>query len=421
MGARKRPARKNTGSKKEEGILVQKIDIRQVNRGSIDIEKWRNAIQAAESVINPNRRQLYELYHDILLDGHLTSVIGKRLTAITNAKLTFVDKDGEENKILNELIDTEEFEYIVKEILNSRFWGHTLLELDFIPGKIQSELIDRRHVKPEKGIVVKNSTDTNGETYREPPYDNYVLEAGRPKDLGILMKVAQYVIYKRGNYGDWAQYAELFGMPFRKGKYDGYDEVARQNLEQALEKSGSAAYVVLPEGTDVEFEANSSTGDGELYDKLRKACNEEISVAVVGQTLTTTQGDKGARSLGEVHADVADQIHEADKRFVRRILNSRLLPLLEKHGYPVAGGSFTFPEVDKRDKGKKLEMDLKIAKRQPVSDDYFYEEYGVPKPENYDQLKKEQTDAAEAARKQMLQHPKKEEKAALKNLWNFFA
>lgn len=381
-------------------ILIQKIDIRQINRSTQDIDSWRSAIRSAESIINPTRKLLYDLYSDLLLDGHLTAVIGKRINAVLNHPLTFVDASGKEVEAITELMDSEEFEEILTEILNSRFWGYTLLELEFTPDKIKPHLVDRRHVKPEKKIVVRNPSEITGVNYTEPPYDRYVISAGKTKDLGLLMKVAQYVIYKRGNFGDWAQFAEIFGMPFRKGSYDGFDENARIKLSDALEGAGSAAFAIIPEGTELEFISNNSTGDGELYDKLRKACNEEISVCIAGNTLTTSQGDKGSRSLGEVHEGVQDELEMGDRRFVRRILNSKLKPLMEMHGYPVKGGEFLFPEVDQIDQEKKIVIDMKVAERQPVSDDYFYETYGIPKPEDYDKLKEEQT-----VKKSMFQPP----------------
>jgi hypothetical protein len=61
---------KKVNATPEKGILIQNIDIRPVVRQSQDIDKWRNALKAAEA-INGNRTQLYDLYFDVLLDGTL--------------------------------------------------------------------------------------------------------------------------------------------------------------------------------------------------------------------------------------------------------------------------------------------------------------------------------------------------------------
>jgi len=380
---------------KKESILIQHLDIRQIHRASTDIDKWRNAIQSAESILNPTRKELYDLYHEMLLDGRLKSVIDKRIDAIVNTPVVF-SQDGKENEAITNLIETEEFDDLQKMIMESVFWGYSLIELSFRDDKIVPLLIDRRHVKPEKGIVTRTPYDIEGINYLEPPFDKYTLAIGKQKDLGLLLQACQYVIYKRGAFGDWAQFAELFGMPFRKGKYDGFDEGSRLKLETALKEAGSAAYAVIPEGTDIEFIQNQgNAGSNAVFKELRNACNEEITILILGQTLTTSQGEKGARSLGDVHKEVEDDKYRSDRNLHIKILNHKLLPLLKIHGYPVGDGRFSYPEVENLDKKTRLEMDITLSSKVPIDDDYFYKTYGVPKPANYEQLKKEKKEKAE--------------------------
>jgi hypothetical protein len=380
-------------------ILIQQIDIRQVNRSTVDIETWRTAIRSAESVINPTRKLLYDLYADMMLDGRLSSAIGKRIMAITTTELKF-SENGKDNDDINALINTEEFAQLQEYILESIFYGYSLISFEFLPDKIVPTLIDRRHVKPELNLVVRNPGDMSGIDYTVPPHTDWTIAVGNPKNLGKIMAVCQYVIYKRGGFGDWAQFAELFGMPFRKGKYNGYDEQARKMLDTALKEMGSAAYVIIPEGTDVDVIQNyGNAGSNAVYKELRLACNEEISTSILGQTLTMTQGDKGARSLGEVHKDVEDAIYLNDRKFILKVLNNKLIPLLQKHGYPVGNGKFGYPEQENISKPDRLKMDLQLAAKVPVSDDYFYETYGIPKPDNYDQIAKEKKDNANAMKK----------------------
>ena len=39
---------------------------------------------------------------------------------------------------------------------------------------------------------------------------------------------------------------------------------------------------------------------------------------------------------------------------------------------------------------------MQLANRVPIDDDYFYEHYGVPKPENYDEIKQQQEERRQA-------------------------
>lgn len=383
---------KRKAGKTPDGIFIQNLVLKPNKRSSQDIASWRTALKSAEAD-NPRRTNLYDLYEDILLDGTLFSVVEKRIESITNSQLVF--KDGNQKTIteIQDLVSKSWFESTLIDILGAKFWGHSLMEFSF-GEKITQELISRKHVEPRKGIVVTNQTDSNGIEYRLPEFEPYILEVGKPRDLGLLLKVAQYVIYKRGNFGDWAQFAELFGMPFRKGKYKDFDEEGRAQLERTLEESGSASWAVIPESTDLDYIANNSTGDGQLYSNLKGACDEEITITVLGQTMTTKDTSGSGYAQGKIHQDVEKEKHKADKRFVERVLNEKLTPILEKAGFPVKDGTWTFEDEDGRTIAEKVKT-VKMVRESgtPVSDDYLYEITNIPKPENYDELKKAQVSA----------------------------
>ena len=359
--------------------IIQKIEVSQTRRASQDISSWRNAIKSAESIFFPRRVLLYDLYSEILLDGHLTAVVEKRKLSVTNTPLHFV-QDGKVNKEITELIATERFITLLGYILETKIWGHSLIELSFENDVLIPILIPRKHVIPEKGIILRNQNDVAGFSYKEQPYSNYVLEVGEKDSLGLLMKAAQYVIYKRGGFGDWAQYCELFGMPFRVAKYDGYDDKTRTDLENALKEAGSAAYIVIPKEADLNFIQNNTTGSSILYDMLIDSCNKELSKLILGQTMTTEAG--GALAQAKVHQEVEMEIHFADKLFVKNILNDRLIPLLKTHGLNVDGGKFIFQEKENLDKKTRLDMDLKLAEKIKIDDSYFYDTYNIPIPKN---------------------------------------
>lgn len=381
----------NSQGKETPSIIIQNIQIRPVNRQVHDIGTWRNAIKSAEATV-PRRTALYDLYDEILLDGHLSSVISKRINRVCNADWQFV-KDGQVIEHINDLIDTPEFEELITEIVNSRFWGYTMMELtNFNSDGFKIFTVPRKHMRPERGIIATEQTGDTGINIREGIYTKTIMEVGKEKDLGILKIVAQYVIYKRGGFGDWAQYAEIFGMPFRKGTYDGFDDSQRVQLEKALEEAGSAAYAVIPKGTEIEFVSNSSTGNGDLYKLLKEACNQEISVSILGATETTTSSSSSGYAQSKTHQETEDEIFKGDRKYVRRVLNRHFIKILESAGIDTKGGKFVIKgegeeKLTKKDQfeiHKSMKKDLSI----PVDDNFFYENYGMPKPDDYDAQKK---------------------------------
>ncbi|TAN18817.1 MAG: DUF935 family protein [Chitinophagaceae bacterium] len=391
--------------------IIQNITIRPIIRTSQDIESWRHALRAAE-MYNPRRTLLYDLYHDIVLDAHLSSVMNKRIMALTNRQMHYMDAQGQRVDAMEKIMRKKSWKSMISEIMLSKFWGVTLLEYNFAKdGSFHVFSIPRKHIRTQTGIIAYEQLGDEGMNYRKPPYSNYVLQFGEDNDLGLLLQAAQYVIYKRGAFGDWAQYAEVFGMPFRIGRYDGYDERTRQQLEYALEQAGSASYAVIPADGKIEFlEQKNSAASGNLYEQLKDACNTEITVLIIGQTETTDSSQSSGYAQSKTHAQTEDDINEADRDDIISILNDEVHNLFMMHGLPVMeGGSFVYEmqeeQISKKD---KLDMDLQIANRQPVDDDYFYDTYNIPKPANYEEqksAKEEQRQATMDAMKNKSEQP----------------
>jgi hypothetical protein len=174
----------------------------------------------------------------------------------------------------------------------------------------------------------------------------------------------------------------------RIGKYDPYNNDDRLSLQNALDNAGSALALTIPKGAEIEIkETGNTTGGNTLYSTFIETCNKEISKLILGQTLTTEQGDKGARSLGEVHMEVEDQIHADDRLYLKNWLNYTFRNFLQIHGFNV-DGEFDFVEAESVDLSKRILIDMQVSKLVPVDPDYFYETYGLTKPKNAGQATK---------------------------------
>lgn len=393
----------------KKDILTQ-IELKPTTRNVVDISTWRSALKSAD---RNNRIRLYDLYEDLLLDNILADAIDKRIGAITNAEMMFVDKNGKENDEIFALMKTEAFEEMLRNIMWSKFFGFSLQQID-LPD-FQAQLIPFKHVNPTIGHILFEATDEKGYDYTKD--DRFMFAGKRNGDFGLILKAAPYVIYKRGGFGDWAEFCEVFGMPFRVGKYNLHDDATRNELENSFRNQGGNSWMTAPEGTAVEVHDSKSSGNGELYEKFRHACNEEILIGILGQTMTTLDG--ASRAQGEVHLEVQTEKHKADKRFVARILNTQLITLLAKRGYNVEGGEFSFNEKDKAlSLTERIAIDERLNNLIEVPEYYFYETYGIPMPE---QGKKGKTQKKEDTKKE---DEKKEElisqESFLKKLSDFF-
>lgn len=383
---------KKNGMVTEQGLVIQNITIRPVQRTTLDIEKWRTSHIAAESIAG-TRVMLYDMYDDVLKDGFVKRLVAKRVLGVTKNKLKYIDKSGTEIEAADDILKMRQFRKLRQRIQLQKAWGISVIELMNLGGKLKIFDIPKKHIRPREGIIVNDQyQQAEGTCYRKAPESNYIIEIGDYDDLGYLLEACAYVIYKRGNIADWANYAQIFGMPFREARYDGFNEAVRLQLEKALDAAGSAAYAVLPK--DAEFiihEQNGAAGSTTLYDTLRKAMNEELLVHILGATETTTSSSTSGYAQSKTHQQTTDEVAQDDKEDELSVLNELVLPVLVNIGLLPKGGTFVYNEpVNLEVAAKKVAIatDLKTKAKVPISDDYFYEISGIPKPDNYEELKK---------------------------------
>lgn len=364
-------------SKSQRRPIITDITIKAPTRRPWDVGDWRSALSAAD---RGRTKQLYDLYEDMLLDPVLSNAIDKRRDAVTNADLTFLSRDGEEVDEVIDLMESEGFETLLSQIIMGRLLGRSATELSLEEDGLRAAVIPAQHIDLEHRAILPDPTSDEGAI----PYDGLgsLVVLGEARHYGVILRAIPYAVYKRGGYGDWAQWVELFGMPQRIGKYSTFDPQTRVQLQEALERMGSAPYLIVPKEADIEVKETKATS-GISFDQFRQACNEEILIGILGQTLTTIAGERGARSLGEVHREVEAATYKSDMRYVRRTLNRLLLPFLETRGIATEGGSFVVPEDPEPVTVDELATLSHII---AIPADYIRDKYGIPTPSEGDEL-----------------------------------
>lgn len=358
---------------KQQLKVSQTLIIKPPARSSVGIENYRSALKLAD---RGRRYKIVEIINELMdADPVFSEAWDKRVRAITNADIVF-QIDGKEVEPMMDLIDTTEFEDLLIETMLTLGFGKSVIELGFTPSfKIES--IDRRHLNTETKHILVNPFDTTGIPYEN---DEFLLNLGNDNDLGLFITILPYVIFKRNGGSDYAQYCELYGIPQMVGLYDPDDDNARQEMEEAFEKRGSAGSVVMSKNGDLKTIGSEATSNNTIHQDFLKWCDEQILIGIIGQTMTTKDGS--SYSQGKVHGDTEDDINKSDRRFVQRVLNEKLLPILEKRGYPVKGGWFSFVEKEKAlTKKEQLEIAKEVDDRTEsgIDENYWYENFGLPK------------------------------------------
>lgn len=358
-----------------------------------DIADWRKSWQMAINVDNPNRNRLYDIYRDVDVDLHLSGCIEQRRGFVMSRSFKLVNDKGEEQEEAIHYFDQAWFKQLLELCHDSLWWGHSLIELGNLTqdgdGCICYEnvsLIPRKHVIPEYHRCVQNVNDDwrSGIDYHEAPYNDWLIEAGKPYDLGKYLKAAQQTIPKKNALAFWDAFAEIFGMPMRVAKTTTRDKNEWRRLERMLEEGGSNLAMVTGMETEVQF-VESGKGDAfNVYDKRIDRANSELSKLVIGQTMTIEDGSSLSQS--ETHLKVFQNLVESDRDFLRDIVNNQLIPRMVKHGFPLQGMRFEWDDAVDYTPEQQLRYETMISDRYEVESSYFAEKYGMPVGERRNSL-----------------------------------
>lgn len=351
-----------------------------------DIMKWRNAWQRALSVEYPNRTELHAVYRDVEIDNHLLGVIGQIKNEVLQKAIKIVDRTTKEEipDLAEQLNDAGWFIDFCEHVIDSVFWGYSLIEfgdvitVNGVKKFSEVDVLDRDYVIPEHHVFIKNLGDhyKNGIDFTQPPYNAWCVGIGKKKDLGLFNKVARHAISKKNMEAFWDKFGEIFGMPIRIGKTNSPNPKDRNDITEMLQKMGSAAWGLFPDGTEIEIKETTRGDAFEVYDKRIERCNSEMSKAVVNQTMTTDNGS--SKSQSETHLTIQEKVIQYFAILVRIAINDKLLPIMTMHGFEGWDNArFDFDDTVEYTIDEQLKIEELLLKYYDIKPEHFEKKYNI--------------------------------------------
>lgn len=344
-----------------------------------DIAKWKSAWQSALNPETPSRWRLYNLYDtDILQDALITSQIENRVQATLGASFNLSNASGDVDEELTGLHqNTELFGEIIRQIVYTRFFGHSLVELDWkdeTKESLKVNLIPRQNVLPTKGTVLKDYSEEKGIQYRDlPEYGTWLLEFGHNNDLGLLNKAVPHVLFKKFAQSCWSELAEIYGIPPRVYKTDTQDPGALARGKRMMQDMGAAAWFIIDTTEEFEWAKGVST-NGDVYNNLIRLSDNQISLliqgAIIGQD--TEHGSYGKDAAGQ---NLLNSLVLADMAMVEMYMNSTVIPALVKIGILKDGTVFRFEVAE--DSAELWKMTVEALQYFDVDPEWVKDKFGI--------------------------------------------
>lgn len=376
LGLAATPAITPKANKPTLGPRVIKKSISQVRA---DIADWSHAKKIAQRADNPRFYKLQDLYDQVSNDALLTSQMSNRMEVTISAAYQLADADGNiDEKMTAALVSIPVMQDIVKAILESEYYGYSIIELSADRNGTETmELLPRRNFAPVDGRFYP---DANGEKYIEyrtlREYGKYILEFNSTH-LGLLNKTVPHVLFKKFAQSCWSELCEIYGIPPRYIKTNTNDDAMLNRAETMLKEMGAAAAFVIDSEEEFSFAQGTST-NGDVYNNLIRLCNQEnslvISGAIIGQDT-----ENGNYSKEQASIKILDRLINSDRRMVEVYMNSQVIPALVRIGWlPAAAQNLQFRFSTADDPEKLWQMVTGLLPYKDIDNDWLVEQFGIP-------------------------------------------
>lgn len=316
-------------------------------------------------------------------------------------------------ELVKAYFEREEIEDELFDILDSVGKGFSVAEIiwemserQWMPMRLEHRLAKWFDFDRHTGTIVARRADASGgATSSEAGVGWIELEpwkfvvhqtrakSGLPIRGGLARSVAWCWLFKNLTLKDWVRFAEAYGQPLRLGKYHpGATPEDRRVLLRAVTNIAADAAAIVPQEMDIEFvDDDTVRGRSEIYRDLVGYIDQQISVAVLGQSLTTQEGESGSYALGQVHNEVRRDIERSDGRQLAATLRRDLVvPMVRlNNGEPKDG---LYPEVRiQREEALDLKLwvegvDKLVRLGVGVKVDQARKMFGLETPEDKDEI-----------------------------------
>lgn len=295
------------------------------------------------------------------------------------------------------------FEGTIEELVMGYFLGHHVLETRWARGAdsrwlpVNTKPVPPRYygypyddVKGGDRLMFDSTGGTGGwNGFEDFPEHRFLVavNGGHPGHASIAAPLRALTGHWLGAvYGlKWLlQFAQICGVPIRWAEYGAEPDKCR--VADMLQNIGTAGWGAFPAGTKLNFVETGKSANDIPQKIMIDLADEQCDIFILGQTLTSSAGDKGSQALGTVHAGVRQDVIEGVCDFVGEVLSYQLAPSIVALNYgrsrtDVPGIWVRWPET--RDETALALRDEKLGITTgglPVGKAWFYERHGIPMP-----------------------------------------
>lgn len=294
-----------------------------------------------------------KIYQELKRDAHAGAVLAKRKLAVTSRPWDVIPAsesttDKKVAEVVKAALKHLRFNAACKRLLEATLTGYAVSEILWevrdglvLPARLKAR--DPRRFAFGVDDELRLLTRENMILGEEMPDRKFVVhrrgaDDDSPYGTGVGSMLFWPVFFKRNGITFWLTFADKFGSPTAVGKYPGGSGKEEQaKLLQALAAIAQDAGVIVPDGMVIDLLEASRSGSVDTYEKLVRYMDEQISKAVLGETMSTTAASAGLGSnQAGVQNDVRIEVAKDDDDELNETLNDTLVRWIVEYNFPGA-------------------------------------------------------------------------------------
>lgn len=140
---------------------------------------------------------------------------------------------------------------------------------------------------------------------------------------GCIDSLILAYFFKSYSVKDWQIFIEKFASPTVVGKYSALNQHDKNSLMNAIQNLKNNASAIIPTEADIIFRGDENKGEGSaVFNSNIDFWNNEITIRVLGQNLTTSLGNQGSYAAAQVHNAVRHDIIQSDLTLIENTMNT---------------------------------------------------------------------------------------------------
>lgn len=396
------------------------IDEIATSQKDIDIfSGWVNRLENPDPTLRTEAQgKGLKLYDEVKRDCHAGSVLHTRYLAVVGKEWNVIpadagsdepDKKNEEiAAYVKDTLAATNFGQAMQELLQGILYGFYVAEViwkitdtGLKISKIRSKHPRRFSFSTDRQLMLLTPDNMiEGEDVPERKFIQFSFgSSDNPYGEGLGQSLWWPVWFKKHGIKFWMVFLEKFGMPTAVGKYPtGTDATQQTALLDAIDAIQNETGVKIPDTMAIELLEATRSGNV-TYESLCEYMDKQISKRVLGQT-ATTEGTPGKLGNEAAQNEVRQDYLESDAGLLCECLNETIVRWIVDYNF---SGVTKYPKIEIRvqeekelkpqaERDKILVSDIGL----PVSKKYFYDTYGIDKPDDDEDIVVPKTNNSQA-------------------------